>query len=187
MSKHILTALALCTVLSVSQAQERPKFASESVKEITATVEAVNHENRSLVLRGENDARTLVMAGPNVRNFDQIGAGDRIVVSYREAIAAEVKPKGEGVEGVKQATARARAPEGNRPGIGSGSLIATTVEVQSVDTSFDTVTFTRQDGITRTVAVEDPKAQAFIRELRRGDEVEVTYSEAVAVNLRPAQ
>lgn len=187
MLKNTLTVLALCTALSVSQAQERPKFSSESVKEITATVEAVNHENRSLVLRGENDARTLVMAGPNVRNFDQIGAGDRIVVSYREAIAAEVKPKGEGVEGVKEATATARAPEGSRPAIGTGSLIATTVEVQSVDTSFDTVTFTRPDGITRTVAVEDPKAQAFIRELRRGDEVEVTYTEAVAVNLRPAQ
>lgn len=187
MLKNILPVLALCTVYSVSHGQERPRFSTESVKEITATVEAVNQDNRSLVLRGEDDALTLVMAGPNVRNFEQINAGDRIVVSYREAIAAEVKPKGEGIEGVKQATAKARAPEGSRPGIGTGSLIATTVEIQSVDTSFDTVTFTRPDGITRTVAVEDPQAQAFIRELRRGDEVEVTYSEAVAVNLRPAR
>lgn len=187
MLKNILPVLALCTVYSVSHGQERPRFSTESVKEITATVEAVNQDNRSLVLRGEDDALTLVMAGPNVCNFEQINAGDRIVVSYREAIAAEVKPKGEGIEGVKQATAKARAPEGSRPGIGTGSLIATTVEIQSVDTSFDTVTFTRPDGITRTVAVEDPQAQAFIRELRRGDEVEVTYSEAVAVNLRPAR
>lgn len=187
MFKNFSVLVALSALLSISQAQDRPQFSSESVKEITATVEAVNHDDRSLVLRGEDNARTLVMAGPNVRNFDQIRAGDRIVVSYREAIAAEVKPKGKGIEGVKQATAKTRAPEGSQPAIGTGSLIATTVEVQAVDTSFDTVTFTRADGITRTVAVEDPKAQEFIRELRRGDEVQVTYTEAIAVNLRPAQ
>jgi hypothetical protein len=168
-------------------AQQPKSFSSEVLKEVTAEVESVDHEDRTLVLRGEDDARTLIVAGPQVRNLEQINEGDRVVASYRVALAADVKPKGEGVEGVKKATATARAPEGAQPAKGVGSTIATTVSIDSVDTSFDTVTFTRPDGITRTVAVEDPGAQAFIRELKRGDEVQVMYTEAVAVNVRPAQ
>jgi hypothetical protein len=188
MMRHavIVLAVAACSP-TWSHAQQPKSFSTEALKQLTATVEAVNHEDRTLVLRGEDEARTFVVAGPQVRNLEQINEGDRVVASYRTAIAADVKPKGEGVQGVKEATASARAPEGETPAAGKGSTIATTVTVESVDTSFDTVTFTRQDGITRTVAVEDPGAQAFIRELRRGDEVQVMYTEAVAVNVKPAQ
>jgi Cu/Ag efflux protein CusF len=182
----LVVAVAACSPLWC-YAQQPKSFSSEVLKQVTAEVESVDHDARKLVLRAEDDARTLVIAGPQVGNLEQINEGDRVVASYRVAIAADVKPKGEGVQGVKQATATARAPEGASPGAGAGSVIATTVAIEAVDTSFDTVTFTRQDGITRTVAVEDPGAQAFIRELKRGDEVQVMYTEAVAVNLQPAQ
>lgn len=66
---------------------------------------------------------------------------------------------------------------------GSANLIATTVVI---DTSFDTITFRRPDDIVRTVAVENAKAREFIRELKRGDEVRITYSEAVVLEVRPA-
>ena len=56
---------------------------------------------------------------------------------------------------------------------------------ESVDTSLNTVSFRRPDGLTRVLAIEDPKAQAFIRQLKRGDRVKVTYMEAVAVSVRP--
>ena len=39
--------------------------------------------------------------------------------------------------------------------------------------------------MTRTVDVVDPKAQKFISTLKKGDEVELTYVEAVAVTLEP--
>ena len=35
--------------------------------------------------------------------------------------------------------------------------------------------------MTRTVDVKDPKAQKFIGTLKKGDEVELTYTEALAV------
>jgi hypothetical protein len=49
------------------------------------------------------------------------------------------------------------------------------------------VTFKKADGITRTVAVEDPEARKFIRTLKPGDPVEIRYSEAVAVSVKPYQ
>jgi len=39
--------------------------------------------------------------------------------------------------------------------------------------------------MTRTVDVVDPKAQKFIAELKKGDEVELTYVEALAVTVEP--
>jgi hypothetical protein len=64
--------------------------------------------------------------------------------------------------------------------------ISTTVVVDSVDTSFDTITFRRPDGIMRTAAIDGAKAREFVHGLKRGDEVQITYSEAVALDVRPA-
>jgi hypothetical protein len=55
-----------------------------------------------------------------------------------------------------------------------------------VDTSFNTVTFKRSDGMSRTVAIQTPEGQKFIRGLKKGDQVEITYTEAVAMEVKPA-
>jgi hypothetical protein len=47
------------------------------------------------------------------------------------------------------------------------------------------VTFVGPAGMTRTVDVKDPDAQKFISGLKKGDEVQLTYVEAVAVTLEP--
>jgi len=47
------------------------------------------------------------------------------------------------------------------------------------------VTFIGPSGLSRTVDVVDPKAQQFIAQLKKGDEVELTYVEALAVTVEP--
>jgi hypothetical protein len=47
------------------------------------------------------------------------------------------------------------------------------------------VTFTRADGLQRVIAIEDPQARRFIRKLKRGDRVQITYLEAIAVSVWP--
>ena len=49
-----------------------------------------------------------------------------------------------------------------------------------------TVTFTGPRGNTHTVAVRDPGAREFVRGLRQGEEVDITYSEAFAIRVEPA-
>jgi hypothetical protein len=39
--------------------------------------------------------------------------------------------------------------------------------------------------MTRTVDVVDPRATQFISTLKKGDEVELTYTEALAVTVQP--
>ena len=65
-------------------------------------------------------------------------------------------------------------------------LLRTTVEIDFVDTSFNTVTFKRSDGAVRTVAVQTPEGRKFIRGLRKGDRVDIAYTEAFAIEVKPA-
>lgn len=152
----------------------------------TATVESINLPSRLVTLRGEEGGGFTVVVDPAVRNLDQVKEGDKVVVSFYESLGAQVRKPGEGVKGVETEVATARAPEGSRPGAGAGVTVRTTVTIEAVDTSFNTVTFTRSDGVRRIVAIETPEGRAFIRGLRKGDQVEITYTEAVAMEVRPA-
>jgi hypothetical protein len=63
----------------------------------------------------------------------------------------------------------------------------TTVIIDSVDTQMNTVTFTNSAGEMRTVAVESPQGREFIKGLKKGDNVEVAYTEALAIEVKPAE
>jgi hypothetical protein len=129
----------------------------------------------------------MVVAGPEVRNLDQVKPGDRVLVRYREAIAAEVVKPGAGVVGVQTTTTAARALPGERPFAATTEQRRMTVKVYEVDPFANVIEVTGPTGYNRRVRVVDPKAQAFIRGLKRGDEVEVTFTEAAAISVQPAK
>src|SRR5690606_7254050 len=181
----LIASLACLSVAAF--AQDPKRVSSSNVTKTSATVESVDEDSRSLVLRNSGGERTLVVVGPEVRNFEQIEPGDRVSATYREAILAEVLPKGSESSEPRSSVAKARSAPGERPAAAVGSSVSTDVVIESVDQSFDTVTFKRPDGIVRTVAVEDPKATQFVHSLNPGDEVRVTYTEATAIAVTPEQ
>lgn len=171
---------------AVGCANEPPApIAREEKIELTASVEALDRESRMVSLRSAEGRTATVYAGPEVRNFDQISVGDQVAVTFYAAIGAEVTKPEQATAGVQQEGAMLRAAEGARPAGAVAEMLTTTVKIDSVDTSMNTVTFRRPDGLVRVLAIEDPKARAFIRELKRGDMVTVTYMEAIAVSVRP--
>lgn len=189
LGQFLLAAALTLTGLRVGTAYaDKPpqSIVRDEMQELTATVAQIDAENRTVVLAGSGGTRVLVTAGPEVRNFNQIEVGDQVQVGFYTGLAIAVKPAGTPARGVEKAVATTRAPAGERPAGGVGTSIATTVTIDSVDTSFNTVTFKRADGITRTLAVQDPEALQFIRHLKPGDAVEITYTEAIAVRIQPA-
>lgn len=178
---------ALCVAAAVGFADDNKSVSAKDSVELKATVEEVHPQDRSLVLKGETGERAVVVVSPDVRNFDQIKPGDQVSLVYHVALAAELKPRGTPTSAPTAATIEERAAPGAKPGGTVGRTVATTVQIESVDTSFNTVTFKKADGITRTVAVEDPDARKFIRTLKPGDPVEIKYTEAVAVSVQPTR
>jgi hypothetical protein len=181
-----VVAIAAALVLAACPAPPPKPISRDSLIQKTATVESINLPSRLVTLRGEDGGGFTVVVDPVVKNLDQVKEGDKLVVSYYEGLAAEVKKPGEGVQGVETEVASVKAPPGAKPAGGAGVTLRTTVTIESVDTSFNTVTFKRSDGMSRTVAIQTPEGQKFIRGLKKGDQVEITYTEAIAMEVRPA-
>jgi hypothetical protein len=174
---------ALALVVGCAQ-QPKPVTVSDSV-EATATVESIDAATRMVRLRGTDGRSWAVQAGPDVRNLAQVKVGDLVKVRYTEAVAAEVVKPGTGVTGATSALQRAEV--GARPGATGTVSLKGVVKVAALDTVNNTVDISASDGTVRRIRVVDPKAQEFIRGLRVGDEVQLTFSEALAISVEPAR
>ena len=186
MSKLATTAAAAALILAACAAPPPKPASRENLVQRTATVESIDQASRLVTLRGEDGNAFTLLVSEEVRNLPQVKVGDRVTVSFFEALAAEVKKPGEGVEGVQADVSSVRAEPGERPAAGAGVLLRTTVVIEFVDTTFNTVTFKRSDGASRTVAVQTPEGKEFIKGLRKGDHVEIAYTEAFAIEVKPA-
>jgi hypothetical protein len=171
-------------IVTLGCAAKEP-FVKEDVIEASAKIEAIDAPNRLLSIRGPGGPAT-ILAGPEVRNFDQIRVGDEVKMTYTAAVGAAIT-KSKATPTTTYDAAAVAAPIGAKPAGAVGATVSTTVQIESVDTSFDAVTFKRPDGFSRTIAVSSPEAKKFIRTLKKGDMVDVTYTEALAISVVPAK
>lgn len=164
-------------------------LAMESIETISATVESIDVQKRLVSLRGPEGRSATLEVSPEVRNLEQVKVGDKLVVRYYESLAAEIKPKGTSttLNDVAQSSAGVRAAAGAKPGAMVGSVVATTVVIQAVDKKNNMVMFSGPDGLVRNVEVKKPEAQAFAATLKKGDEVELTFTEALAVSIEAVE
>jgi hypothetical protein len=161
----------------------------EELKQVQATVEAVDPVTRAVTLRGPNGIVTLI-AGPEVRNFAQIHVGDRLVASYYVAVTAQLgsnsgRDAGGGGTQPLSTTTSYGAPLGSSPAGAVAHTTTMTVKIEAVDPAAQTVSFIRPDGTHRTVQANSPEMREFIKTLSPGDDVDVTYTEAIAVEMHP--
>ncbi len=182
-----LAGAVVCTLgFATAMGQSPDPVNVERTQTISATVKSIDHENRLVELTADGETTT-VQVPDEVRNLDRVKPGDEVVVTYHEALAAAFKPKGESktVGVVDASVGTARMPEGAQPGAAIGNRVTTTVVIEAVNRDTNEVSFKGPAGMTRTVEVMDPKARQFIGTLNKGDEVELTYTEALAVTVEP--
>jgi hypothetical protein len=150
--------------------------------ESEATVQSVNMETRQIVLKSaESGSNFVVVAGPEVRNLDQLEAGDVIRAAYSIGVAARLAP--EGAEGTTAAVATAVAEEGSKPGAVVGSELTTVFTILAYDAVAHVATVEGEDGSSRLLAVREPEMQSYAQTLKPGDRVEVTFTEAIAIGV----
>jgi hypothetical protein len=170
---------------ATAQSQQQPTTV-ERTKETAATVEAVDRAERLVTLKAADGDAFTIHAGENVRNLPQVEVGDRVVIRYREAIAAELAKPGEPTSVGEVSAEATRAPAGAKPGVEVARRIKAIVRIEALNLVTHTVSFSEHGGAPQTLVVQDPEMQAFLKTLKVGDEVEVTYDEALAVSVEPA-
>ena len=156
--------------------------AAQTVR-IGATITAIDAATRAVTLRGPQGREVVVTAGPEVRNFAQMKVGDKVDVEYVEALTLELKKGGGGAVARTETAGAAGAKPGTAPAGLAGRQVRVVADVVAIDQATQTVTL---KGPQRTVdlKVRDPKQLALIA---KGDQVEATYTEAVAIAVTPSK
>jgi hypothetical protein len=149
----------------------------------TAEVTAVDPAGRFITLREKDGSTLTVQAGPEVRNFDQIRAGDTLRVRYHETLAATLRPNDDTTSPVKGAAVVGSAKPGSAPAGGVGLAATTQVRIKSVDLENDIVVFEMDSGALRKVHAVRPEGREFIRTLKNGDIVQLDYKSSMALTI----
>lgn len=160
--------------------------AKVTISAVTATVEAVDMATRMVTIVRPDGKSFVVHADEQVRNLGQVKVGDKVTVEYYEGLVAEIAPPGASPSEMKSSSVLARAPLGERPAAAMGKSVTATVVIEYVDPIRNVIHFKGPLGKTRIVKVMKPEFRTMLKTLKPGDQVTLTYFEALAVSVRPA-
>jgi hypothetical protein len=155
----------------------------EEVSNLDATVESVDGQARTVLLRAP-DGLVTVAVPPEVKNFAQIKAGDRVHIQLKEALVAKLATTDPNAP-PKMNSEILTAQPGAKPGAFEHESIEASVRITGIDQASNTVHFVGPAGVERVAHLQDPSMQAMLKKLKVGDVVEMTYSVALAAIVRP--
>jgi hypothetical protein len=164
-------------------ASEPGRAAALRTVELSAQVVGIDKATRTVTLKGPQGNVVEVVAGDEVRNFDQIKVGDSVVARYAEALTLELR-KTKVAAG--EATVReeaGRAKPGERPAVAGARTITVIADVVAVDPENSTISLKGPQGNVVTLDVQNPDQ---FKVVKVGDQVEATYAEALALSVEPA-
>lgn len=188
MKHNLLIVTLLTTMLWTSVAvfadegSDKPVILAEDTAVGVATVVAIDAATRKVTLKDTDGEEVIFTAGPEVRNFDQVKRGDRVIVSYHEGFALAFGPKGSGLRERVETVDVDRAKLGEKPGVMITDSIAAVGTVMAIDAAHRKVTL---KGAKHTVILEASE-DVDLSEVNVGDEVEALYIKSYAVNVIPA-
>jgi hypothetical protein len=176
-----VVAVFASLALTPTRAWAQPPVTHTDAVELTAKIEAIEHDTRLVTLRDKDGEVETLYAGPEIKRFDELKVGDTVTFRYYESTVYKIRKPGE--------PPAARGPEsptvvpgkGSRPGGTASQQHTVTVTVKAIDPKAPSVTVVTESGLTSSYRVEDKKN---IKDLKVGDKVEITYTEAVVINVK---
>jgi hypothetical protein len=163
-----------------STARERGEMRQTATTTAQAKVVAVDQKDRNVTLQGSDGHEFTIHVGDEVRNLPQVHKGDMVNIVYHEAIAAKLVKKGKGKPGIEAAEGAERAPLGAMPAAAGARTVQVTATVTRIDKENQTVTLKGPRGKSVDVKVQNPENMELVK---KGDLVEITYTEAVAISV----
>jgi hypothetical protein len=147
--------------------------------EMTAVVKSVDLKTREVVLTGEGNRETTVVAGPDVQRLDEVKVGDQVRIKYYESLTLKLDQVPGGQASQSEKVGEVRSEPGDMPGGIRTREVTLTAKITAVDAKASTVTLIGPKG--RSVDLE--VAADTLKKVKVGDLVSATYTEALAVEL----
>jgi hypothetical protein len=153
--------------------------ATETTK-ASAIVVGIEADPRILSLKLAKGRVVELVAGPEVKNFDQIKIGDEVHVEYVRALSLELKKEGTGIRQDSAKAAVASAPAGSKPAAAAAAHVSVLADVVAVNSKTHAVTLRGPKGNMVDIYVDDPEQ---LKNVKTGDQVQADYVEAMAVKV----
>ncbi|HET9942268.1 MAG TPA: hypothetical protein VFR05_02940 [Terriglobia bacterium] len=176
----LIGAFALLVLSNLNITAQVPNYAADTIT-FKATIVAIDKENRMVTLRGPRGNDVAVYADQRVQRFNELKVGDIVTASYTQALAVRVRKPGTTAP-PKQAESVVRQPD-NR-GATITKELNVTVVINEIDLTAPSVTAEGPMKKVYTFRVRDRKE---IQDLKVGDRVDVTYTEALLMRADRAQ
>ena len=187
-------AMLAATVVFAASAQQAPtttssvavapgKAVATNTTTASAVIVSIDATYRIVTLKTASGKVVEVVAGPEVKNFDQLKVGQKVKAAYSEALSLELKKGGGKPLTMTEKGGAASAAAGAKPGAAGARQVTILADVVKVDTKTHLVTLKGPGGNSVDLHVEDPEQ---LKNIKKGDQVEAVYTEAVAVTVEPA-
>jgi len=160
-----------------------PAIGEAKVVKLRGTISAIDKENHTVTLKGSR-GRSLTLEVQDPAKLEVLKVGDPVVGAYYEALVVEVKKAGSATPGASMEASRVTSKPGENPAGAVGQKITMTATIVAIHPKVPSVVLKGPKGGTETVKVKDAKN---LENVKVGDLVEVTYTQALAVALdKPA-
>jgi hypothetical protein len=150
---------------------------------LTAQIVGIDKATRTVTLKGPKGNAVDIVAGDDVKNFDQLKLGDFVVAHYVQALSLELRKTKGKAGAITEREMAARAQPGERPAGMVGRQVTALADVIDVNPKNKTITLKGPRGNVVTLDVHNPDQ---FKVVKKGDQVEVVYTEALALSVEPA-
>lgn len=175
-------ATALVTLAGATTYAQTPKPVTQGATvSITAVIQAIDSKARLVTIKHEDGTLDTIQCGPDVQRFDALKVGDKVTFRYHESIVYAIAKPGANPPAEAAAVTR---NEGSKPGGTISQQMTAVVTVLEIDQNIPSVTIRKADGSKVSFKVENKKN---LEGVKVGDQVQITYTQALAISVASGQ
>ena len=141
------------------------------------TVTKIDKKTRTIFFKN-SEGESKFVAGPEIKNFDQIKTGDRLSVTYEIAVAIElIKTRSDGIRSKVETSTEITSKPGEKPTRTISNTTTIIADIINVDRAKKLVSVKGPSGKVTVVTVKNP---LLLADVNVGEQVRVIYFDAMA-------
>ena len=177
--KYISAAMLAAAIALPTIAYAQIKTLPGDAITVSATIEAIDHAKRTLTLKGPDSTESMTVPA-DVKRFDELKVGDKITAKYYTNVVLRKKAPGEkDIDTYHEADTKGT---GKKPGVTSGAQRAITATITAIDPAVPSISLSGPSNWKYSSKVADKEA---LKQLKVGDKLDITWTEAVLVSVEP--